>query len=330
MQVLFLFCPGPGLVGIVREFSYFCKTMAIAQKIRVWYRLFAIYCELGYIPWRKPAKERKPARKRKHEDSVYIGAREAIIPFLNDDAKRTFSHLLLRPGYMLRDYIQRGRHGRYLAPFTSLLVFYSLFTLLMAVVQPKPTRSSIAESAYDISRLIEEQVDSLGKDDWQRRFIVNIAKGASTALIITQLDLFPEGVDTPWKQSLAAVEGDLRSKGIPLFLDNFLFMWLAMAVLLRKKYKVSMSGAAAASAYVLCQFCLFMFLALLLSFGQDAKLGILLTAVLVFIDYRQWLKVDNRTAFWLTVKTGILNAVFRAAFFLLLGLVLVGIAYART
>ena len=304
--------------------------MAIAQKIRAWYRLFAIYCELGYIPWRKPAKERKPARKRTHEDSVYIGAREAIIPFLNDDAKRTFSHLLLRPGYMLRDYIQRGQHGRYLAPFTSLLVFYSLFTLLMAVVQPKPARSSIAESAYDISRLIEEHVDSLGRDDWQRRFIVNIAKGASTALIITQLDLFPEGADTPWKQSLAAVEGDLRSKGIPLFLDNFLFMWLAMAVLLRKKYKVSMSGAAAASAYVLCQFCLFMFLALLLSFGQDAKLGILLTAVLVFIDYRQWLKVDNRTAFWLTVKTGILNVLFRAAFFLILGLVLVGIAYART
>lgn len=304
--------------------------MAIEQRIRAWYRLFTIYCELGYIPWRKPAKERKPARKRKHEDGVYIGAREAIIPFLNDDAKRTFSHLLLRPGYMLRDYIQRGQHEHYLAPFTALLVFYSLFTLLMAVVQPKPTRSSIAEAAYDISRLIEEQVDSLGVDDWQRRFIVNIAKGASTALVITQLDMFPEGVDTPWKQSLAAVEGDLRSKGIPLFLDNFLFMWLAMAVLLRKKYKVSMSGAAAASAYVLCQFCLFMFLALLLSFGQDAKLGILLTAVLVFIDYRQWLKVDNRTSFWLTVKTGILNVVFRATFFLILGLVLVGIAYVRT
>jgi len=25
------------------------------------------------------------------------------IPFLNDDAKRTFAHLLLRPGYMIRD-----------------------------------------------------------------------------------------------------------------------------------------------------------------------------------------------------------------------------------
>ena len=304
--------------------------MDIAQKIRAWYRLFAIYCELGYIPWRKPAKERRPARKSKHEDSVYMGAREAIIPFLNDDAKRTFTHLLLRPGYMLRDYIQRGRHEHYLAPFTALLVFYSLFTLLIAVVQPKPTRSSIAEAAYDLNRIIEEKVDSVGMNDWESHFVVNIAKGVSTAFIITQLDQFPEGVDTPWKQSLAAVEGGLRSKGIPLFLDNFLFMWLAMAALLRKKYKVSMSGAAAASAYILCQFCLFMFLALLLSLGQSAKLGILLMAVLVFIDYRQWLKVDNRTAFWLTVKTGILNVLFRAAFFLILGLVLVGIAYIRT
>lgn len=300
--------------------------MAIAQKIRAWYRLFAIYCELGYIPWRKPAKERKPARKRTHEDSVYIGAREAIIPFLNDDAKRTFSHLLLRPGYMLRDYIQRGWHEHYLAPFTALLVFYSLFTLLMAVVQPKPTHSPIAESAYDISRLIEEKVDSMGLDDWRSHFVVNIAKGASTALIITQLDLFPEGADTPWKQSLAAVEGDLRSKGIPLFLDNFLFMWLAMAVLLRKKYKVSMSGAAAASAYVLCQFCVFMFLALLLSFGKSSELGILVMGILLFIDYRQWLGIGIGPAVKLTIKTGLIYLLVTGLFYLIIGGVLVAVA----
>ena len=37
------------------------------------------------------------------------------IPFLNNDAKRTFAHLILRPGYMMRDYIQRGQHEHYLA-----------------------------------------------------------------------------------------------------------------------------------------------------------------------------------------------------------------------
>lgn len=304
--------------------------MSFRQKVTAWLRLFAIYRELGYVPWRKPAKERKPVKAEKHEGSVYMGAREAIIPFLNEDAKRTFSHLLLRPGYMMRDYIRRGQHERYLAPFTALLVFYSVFTLLLTVVHPEAYRSSIAESVWNISLTVEERADSLGKNDWESRFVRNIVKGAASALVVTQLDLFPEGADTPWKESLAAVERDLRSKGIPMFLDNFLFMWLAMSVLLRKKYKVSMSGAAAASAYVLCQFCLFMFLALLLSLGNRSELGIPLMAILLFIDYRQWLKADNRTAFWLTVKTGLLNLAFRVVLFLILSALLVAIAYFRT
>ena len=80
--------------------------------IRPRLRLWAIYLELGYIPWRKP----KSAKKSK--DGIFKGTGETIIPFLNDDAKRTFSHLFLRPGYMIRDYI-RGQHERYLAPFTA-------------------------------------------------------------------------------------------------------------------------------------------------------------------------------------------------------------------
>ena len=128
-------------------------------------------------------------------------------------------------------------------------------------------------------------------------------------------------MDTPWKESLAAIEGDIRSKGIPLFLGNFLLIWLAMAFLLRK-YGVSVSGAAAASAYVLCQFCIFMFLALILSFGQNSKLGVLLMGLLLFIDYRQMLGIKNKPAFWLTVKTGL---VYLAICFLLLLIAIAGI-----
>jgi hypothetical protein len=108
-----------------------------------------------------------------------------------------------------------------------------------------------------------------------------------------------------------------------MFLGTFLLMWLAMAFLLRKT-EVSVSGAAAASAYVLCQFCVFMFLALLVTWGKSAEVGLLLMALLLFLDYRQWLGLSNKGAFWLTVKTGILIFVFRILFFLLLagGLVL--------
>ena len=309
--------------------------MDLKQWLRPRLRLWSIYNELGYNPWRKPRKARRKGR------GVYMGAREAI-PFLNDDAKRTLSHLLLRPGYMMRDYILRGEHERYLAPFTALLVFYSVFTLLMAIVQPGSVKENsgddflrglrAATSTIDSTALVTQanpvENDSLGRREKSLQLVKTSLKTITEAIVLTHLDLYPEDVDTPWKESLAAVEGDIRSKGIPLFLGSFLLIWLAMAILLRK-YGVSMSGAAAASAYVLCQFCIFMFLALILSFGEKTELGILLMGVLLFIDYRQMLGIKNKPAFWLTVKTGLIYLCFAILFYLLLGLVLLLISLAR-
>ena len=88
-------------------------------------RAFAIWQKLGYFPWHRP----KEKKVRKRSGDFYKGAFDSI-PFLNDDAKRTFSHLLLRPGYMIRDYI-KGAHERYLAPLTALIVFYAFFALVI-------------------------------------------------------------------------------------------------------------------------------------------------------------------------------------------------------
>lgn len=271
-----------------------------------------MYNELGYIPWRK----RRRVIKRKEHKGVYIGTREAI-PFMNEDAKRTLSHLLLRPGYMMRDYILRGQHERYLAPFTALLVFYSVFTLIAAVVRPGDRGDSIVDGLIrGMSDATTEIKDSPGKPEVPTIRINDsaitlsgdelrsITKSVKDVLLLTRLDLHPDAVDTPWKASLAAVEGDLRSKGIPLFLGNFLLLWLSMAIVLRK-FKISLSGAAAASAYLLCQFCIFMFIALLLSKGHNSDLGLLLMGILLFIDYRQMFSTDNRTAIRLTIKTGL-------------------------
>lgn len=297
-------------------------------------RLWAIYCELGYIPWRKPRKARQG------RDGVFKGAGEAMIPFLNDDAKRTFSHLLLRPGYLIRNYIS-GQHERYLSPFTALLVFYSVFTLVMAVLQPGHVKSRFSDG------LIESLEGAVTKMDLDfngtriridstdttyikgRRVIKEIMNTAAQSIVLTHMDLYPERADTPWKESLAAIEGDLRSKGIPMFLGNFLMLWLSMVWLLRKKYSVSVSGSAAASAYVLCQFCVFMLLALLLTFGKSSELGVLVMGILLFIDYRQWLKVNNKTALKLTVKTGLIYVLIGFLFYFLLSLVLIAVALFR-
>lgn len=294
------------------------------HSIRVWLRKYAIYRELGYIPWHKPPKPRKPRRERRRRDGVYIGAREAI-PFLNDDAKRTFSQLLFRPGYMMRDYVLRGEHERYLAPFTAMLVFYSVFTLLVAVVKPGDAEDSFGEAMLKGIQDATVQVDST--DTKPNQAVSAVIKTLKEGILLTRLDKHPEAVDAPWKESLAAVEGDIRSKGIPLFLGSFLLMWLSMAILLRK-YQVSFSGAAAISGYILCQFCVFMFLALILSLGKKTELGGIVVAALVLIDYRQLLGVSFRKAFWLTVKTGLLMAAFALLFYLLLSIVLILVALA--
>ena len=297
--------------------------MKLFQRREACRRLFRTYLELGYIPWRKP----KKARKKR--GGVYMGTREAIIPFLNKDAKRTIADLVFRPGYMMRDYIQRGRHEQYLAPFTALLVFYSVFTLLTAVVQPGASRSTFGESLLEATEEAKVEVQSdleLGDrsitKEKAEHFFTRLFRTVSQAILITHLDLYPEAVDTSWKESLAAVEADLRGKGIPLFLGDFLMLWLAMALLL-KKYKVSVSGAAAASAYVLCQFCIFMFLALLVTFGKSSELGFLIMGILLFIDYRQWLQVGNRKALGLTLKTGVFYLGVTILFYVLLGMGLV-------
>ena len=93
-------------------------------------RAFAIWQKLGYFPWRKEGK-----RRGRSASGDFVRGAFSDIPFLNDDAKRTFGHLLLRPGYMIRDYIS-GQHERYLAPLTALIIFYAFFALVSSLLQP--------------------------------------------------------------------------------------------------------------------------------------------------------------------------------------------------
>ena len=293
--------------------------MRISEWLRPRLRLWAIYNELGYIPWKKP-KVKKERKRRKKDGGVYMGAREAI-PFMNDDAKRTFSHLLLRPGYMMRDYILRGQHERYLSPITALLVFYSVFTLIVAVVQPRTTERHLDKNV--IQESISDNIEiKVGIDSTEsgrgETFFRTLIQTALDGVVLINLDQYPEAVDTPWKASLAAVESDLRSKGLHLFLGSFLLLWISMSLLLRKR-GISVSGAAAAAAYVLCQYCIFKFLALLLSFGENAKLGLLLMGVLLFVDYQQMLGLGNRQAIKLTIKTGIVYLLVAGFFIALVG-----------
>ena len=165
------------------------------RPIRVRLRAFHIWQELGFFPWRKEKKARKE-RKR----DFYKGAFDDI-PFLNDDAKRTFAHLLLRPGYMIRDYMS-GQHERYLAPLTALIIFYAFFGLISAVLQPIQQQKENPFEKIDITiktteKSVEEYRAEKGQDEeLQQTVLLKTYKLLRAGYLYLHLDEFPEEVDT--------------------------------------------------------------------------------------------------------------------------------------
>ena len=285
------------------------KTLIDAIKPRL--RAFIIWQKLGFLPWKKPREVRS-----KRSGDFYKGAFDAI-PFLNEDAKRTFSHLLLRPGYMIRDYI-RGQHERYLAPLTALIIFYAFFALVSSVLEPVQKKES--DRLHRFEEVLSEnqaQIDSLtDNSSWARltQVAMNTSRMLFTGYVYLNLDTHPEMVKTQHQSSLAALEKTLRSQGIPLFAGQFILLWLAMAFVLRK-YRQGMSAAAAASAYVLCQFSFFMLFAVLVSLGKSSSIGWSLMLVLLTVDLHQWLGVGWKRSLRLAIRTGI-------CYILILGLIL--------
>ena len=275
-------------------------------------RALAIWQKLGYLPWRK----KKEKKERKNSGDFYKGAFDSI-PFLNDDAKRTFVQLLLRPGYMIRDYI-KGAHERYLAPLTALIVFYAFFALVSAVLQPVQRHAE--KNPFHVSIGNVELDDEVQRE--QFGLFVSTLKVLDKGWLYLHLDQFPEEVDTQHEASIAALEGTLRSQGIPLFLGQFFLLWLAMSWALRR-YKMKMSATAAASAYVLCQFSFFMLFAVLSSFGKETSISVTLMLVLLVWDYHQWLDAGYKKSLRLAISTGIRYGVL----FLVIVLLAAGVAF---
>ena len=305
------------------------------RKHSIWVRLraFQIWQNLGYLPWKKP----KEKKHRKQRGDFYKGAFDSI-PFLNDDAKRTFSHLLLRPGYMIRDYI-RGDHERYLAPFTALIIFYAFFALVSAVLQPVQHESrtkSVIERMKTAGEELElemngvhitsEAPDSVNTASGVGRIIKNTTELVRTGYIYLHLDQFPEEVDTQHESSIAALESTLRSQGIPLFFGKFLVLWLALGMALRR-FKLGMPACAAISAYVLCQVSFFMLFAVLLTWGQSTSIGVLLMGALLTIDFRQMLGISYKKSIRRAISVGIHYMLVYILVFLLVSTLAVVIAY---
>lgn len=297
--------------------------MARKHSFNVRWRAFTIWQRLGYYPWKKP-RETRPVPAKKRSKDFYKGAFNTI-PFLNEDAKRTFTHLLLRPGYMIRDYI-RGDHERYLAPLTALIIFYAFFALVSAVLKPIQQRDMFSDITEELP--LKTERDTTGHDRAQLVFW-NIVETVKKGYVFLNLDKYPEEVDTQGESALAAMEATLRSQGIPLFLSEFFFLWLAMCLVLHR-LKISRSACAAASAYVLCQFSFFMLFAVLITWGRETTISIFLMLALLVVDYRQWLGLSWKSSFGKAVKTGLWYFIFYGLLLLLISAVVIVIAFFKS
>lgn len=288
-------------------------------------RAFHIWQLLGYSPWKSEwtVADDEPEGNIK---GFYRGAFDSI-PFLNDDAKRTFVHLLLRPGYMIRDYI-KGKHDQYLAPLTSLIIFYAFFSLVSSIAHPdfdgKKEQSQVVVSdslKNNVSISLSFEDDSV-KTDTDREKTIRMSQLVAIADTLIYLDRYPEAINSRKRASLAAFESALRSQGINYFLGIFLLMWPAMRIALRKQ-SVGWAASATASAYILCQFSFFMLFVLILSLGQKNEIGFFFMGLLIMIDYHQLLETGFRKSLWLTVKTALYIFLLFLLFLLLVGAVLV-------
>ena len=238
-------------------------------------RAFRIWQELGYLPWSTHRDSRK-----KREGGFYKGAFDSI-PFLNDDAKRTFVHLLFRPGYMMRDYI-RGDHERYLSPLSALVIFFSFFALVAALLKPLEEKK---EKRNPLAINIEAKRDSLDRDSQTVQKTMDLL---SKGYLYLHLDEFPEEVDTRQESALAALESTLRSQGFTLFMGKLVLLWLALCIALRK-YRYRMSAWAAVAAYYLCQNSFIMLFTVILTWGNSYEVGLLVMLLLGVLDLHQLL-----------------------------------------
>ena len=303
------------------------------HSLKVRLRAFHIWQLLGYNPWKSEwtVADDVPEGNVK---GFYRGAFDSI-PFLNDDAKRTFLHLLLRPGYMIRDYI-KGKHDIYLAPLTSLIIFYAFFSLVSSIAHPEynldKTEKVAADSAstiYSDSNISirlsdKDSVNYAEIEEHIEMKLKKIVEYSDNISVLLHLDQHPEAVDSPKKASLAAFESAVRSQGINYFLGIFLILWPSMRIVLRKR-AMGWAASATATAYVLCQFSFFMLFVLILSLGQKNEIGTFFMGLLIMIDYHQLLGINYGKSLWLTVKTGIWCALL--IFLLIMILSVIVLAY---
>ena len=249
---------------------------------------------------------------RASKKSFFKGSFDSI-PFLNDDAKRTFIHLLLRPGYMIRDYLS-GQNSRYLAPMTALIIFYAFFSLMSSILNPEMPGTNDVMIGNDMSEMEMEGAVTIGESDTLTLNMANVGNAVFKAYCFFNLDKHPEMVTNRMEASLASLEGALRSQGIFAFIWQLIALTLSMWIVFGRREHLGFTACATTSAYILCQFCFFMMFTLLFTFGREENLGMLLIALILVYDFCQMFGYTRRKSLRKTILIGLIFLILMILF----------------
>ncbi|MBO7433733.1 MAG: DUF3667 domain-containing protein [Salinivirgaceae bacterium] len=310
--------------------------MNVKKRFSARLRAFKIWQKTGNSIWVNTRTEREQKRR-----GFFHGAFDSI-PFLNDEAKRTFVHLMLRPGYMIRDYIS-GKHDKYMAPIAALIIFYSFLAMVTAVVNPDLVKESGLQVKNDSTTTVVDDtvavnlMPGISNDSTEHHSLsvtldldnddvdienpyvlwgLRTGKAVLRGYELLHLDKYPDKVDTRWKESLAAFEATMSNQGVTMFICDLLLLWAAVYIGLRRKYGIRLAAAASMAAYMLCQICFLKMFTLLFTLGHSVDAGLALALIVLMIDYHQILNVSYKRSIWLSVKTGLLFTACFLAFVL--------------
>ena len=174
-----------------------------------------------------------------------------------------------------------------------------------------------------------EEAEEIEDTESSKNLIVQTLRIIKTGYEYLSLDQHPERVDTRHEQAIAAMEGSLRSQGIPLFVGKLILLWLSFTIVLRR-YGLSSSACATTAAYILCQFSFFMLFALIATFGENASLSTALLLVLIVVDLHQMLGLPWKASIRKAIAVSIWYAVLYGAFLFLVSALVVLIAFLKS
>lgn len=248
------------------------------------------------------------------------------IPETNSLEINTFLKLLLKPGYLIRDYLSGRREG-ILPPVTAVLLFFSFYVLISDAFSYNRRNHAIGNDDIEVGPVTfvtnKDSEISLGEDaaaqdtvalssgqDIQDEAVQqseeprNTIKYKKEENMLANLGMFnfvdkvwtwftlyehPENIDSEMKQFVATAESWIRGQGVFSFLTDFLLFFPALCILLRKSFTIKQN--AVVTAYILCQRCIFKIGSVLVTLGRSDSLGLLLGTVLLAFVFHQLLDI---------------------------------------